>query len=62
MIKSAGIDFVNIEPEKPDTPLGLSSGAGAIFGVTGGVNIFQLVDDTMSAPHDIAMDEVLCLG
>lgn len=37
MIKSAGIDFVNIEPEKPDTPLGLSSGAGAIFGVTGGV-------------------------
>ncbi len=37
MIKSAGIDFVNIKPEKPDTPLGLSSGAGAIFGVTGGV-------------------------
>ena len=37
MIKSAGIDFVNIEPEKPDAPLGLSSGAGAIFGVTGGV-------------------------
>ncbi len=37
MIKSAGIDFVNIEPEQPDTPLGLSSGAGTIFGVTGGV-------------------------
>ncbi len=37
MIKSAGIDFVNIEPEKPDTPLGMSSGAGTIFGVTGGV-------------------------
>jgi len=37
MIKSAGIDFVNIEPEKPDEPLGLSSGAGAIFGITGGV-------------------------
>ncbi len=37
MIKSAGIDFLNIKPEKPDTPLGLSSGAGAIFGVTGGV-------------------------
>jgi len=37
MIKSAGIDFVNIQPEKPDTPLGLSSGAGVIFGVTGGV-------------------------
>ncbi len=37
MIKSAGIDFINIEPEAPDEPLGLSSGAGAIFGVTGGV-------------------------
>ncbi len=37
MIKSSGIDFVNIQPEKPDAPLGLSSGAGAIFGVTGGV-------------------------
>jgi iron-only hydrogenase group A len=37
MIKSAGIDFLNIEEEKPDEPLGLSSGAGAIFGVTGGV-------------------------
>ena len=37
MIKSAGIDFVNIKPEQPDHPLGLSSGAGAIFGATGGV-------------------------
>lgn len=37
MIKSAGIDFINIEPEQPDSPLGLSSGAGTIFGVTGGV-------------------------
>jgi len=37
MIKSAGIDLVNIEPEEPEHPLGVSSGAGAIFGVTGGV-------------------------
>lgn len=37
MIKSAGIDFINIEKEKPDSPLGMSSGAGAIFGTTGGV-------------------------
>jgi len=37
MIKSAGIDFINIEPDEFDAPLGLSSGAGAIFGVTGGV-------------------------
>ena len=37
MIKSAGIDFVDIHPEQPDHPLGMSSGAGAIFGTTGGV-------------------------
>jgi len=37
MIKSAGIDFLNITPEEFDKPLGLSSGAGTIFGVTGGV-------------------------
>ena len=29
--------FINIKPEQFDEPLGLSSGAGAIFGVTGGV-------------------------
>jgi len=37
MIKSAGIDFLTIEGEDFDAPLGLSSGAGTIFGVTGGV-------------------------
>ncbi len=37
MIKSAGIDFVNIQAEGFDNPIGLSSGAGTIFGVTGGV-------------------------
>jgi iron only hydrogenase large subunit-like protein len=37
MIKSAGIDLVNIKGEQFDHPLGLSSGAGAIFGTTGGV-------------------------
>jgi iron only hydrogenase large subunit-like protein len=37
MIKSFGIDFLSIAPEPFDEPLGLSSGAGAIFGATGGV-------------------------
>jgi len=37
MIKSAGIDFVDIKKEPFDHPLGMSSGAGSIFGVTGGV-------------------------
>lgn len=37
MIKEAGIDFCNLEDSKFDHPLGLSSGAADIFGVTGGV-------------------------
>ncbi|BBB90292.1 MAG TPA: NADH-dependent [FeFe] hydrogenase, group A6 [Methylomusa anaerophila] len=37
MIKEAGIDFVNLADSQFDNPLGLSSGAADIFGVTGGV-------------------------
>ncbi|MDC7233575.1 MAG: NADH-dependent [FeFe] hydrogenase, group A6 [Spirochaetales bacterium] len=37
MIKTAGIDFVNIPDSKADSPIGAYSGAGTIFGVTGGV-------------------------
>ena len=37
MIKSAGIDFVNLPKEEVDNILGAYTGAGTIFGVTGGV-------------------------
>ena len=37
MIKTAGIDFVNLEEEEADSPIGAYTGAGTIFGVTGGV-------------------------
>lgn len=37
MIKKAGIRFLDLPDEKFDDPLGLGSGAGAIFGATGGV-------------------------
>lgn len=37
MIKQAGIDFANLPDEEPDHILGEYSGAGTIFGVTGGV-------------------------
>ena len=37
MIKEAGIDFVNLPDEDFDPMLGESTGAGAIFGATGGV-------------------------
>lgn len=37
MIKEAGIDFINLPDMEFDNPLGTSSGAADIFGVTGGV-------------------------
>ncbi len=37
MIKRAGINFNALPDEKFDEPLGLSTGAGVIFGATGGV-------------------------
>ena len=37
MIKSAGIDFLNLEKSEYDQLLGVSSGAADIFGTTGGV-------------------------
>ena len=37
MIKEAGIMFNMLQPEAVDMPLSITSGAGVIFGVTGGV-------------------------
>ena len=56
MIKEAGIDLAQIKPEAMDMPFGLSSGGGAIFGVTGGVTeavLRQLVDSYN--PDDLEM-------
>lgn len=37
MIRESGIIFSELEPEAVDMPLGIMTGAGVIFGVTGGV-------------------------
>lgn len=37
MLMEAGIDFDKLQEEEFDAPLGISTGAGAIFGATGGV-------------------------
>ena len=37
MIKSMGIDFLGLPEEEYDAPMGISTGAGQIFGATGGV-------------------------
>lgn len=37
MLKDYGVDFAELPEEEPDNPLGEYSGAGTIFGATGGV-------------------------
>ena len=37
MIKQTGLDFAKLAPEEYDDPMGISTGAGVIFGATGGV-------------------------
>ncbi len=37
MIKEVGLDFANLADEEFDNPFGIGSGAGVIFGATGGV-------------------------
>lgn len=52
MIKESGIIFSEVEPEAVDMPFGVSSGAGVIFGVTGGVTeaVIRRVIDDKSTP------------
>lgn len=52
MIKEAGIDFANLPDMKPDSPFALYTGAGVIFGVTGGVTeavIRKVLEDKSTA-------------
>ena len=52
MIKNAGIAFDKIEAESCDMPFGIGSGAGVIFGVTGGVT--EAVLRRLAEGHDSA--------
>ncbi|MDO5562460.1 MAG: NADH-dependent [FeFe] hydrogenase, group A6 [Synergistaceae bacterium] len=56
MIKNAGIDFQNLPEEEYDSPLGASTGAAVIFGVTGGVmeaalrTVYAVLNDGKDIP------------
>lgn len=62
MIREAGIVFSEIEPEAVDMPFGATSGAGVIFGVTGGVTeavVRRIADDkSVAALRSIAFTGV----
>ena len=56
MITELGIQFNEIEPSAPDMPFSISSGAGMIFGVTGGVAeaaLRRVANNTTSALKEI---------
>ncbi len=54
MIKSAGIDFNSLEPEAPDSPFGEYTGAGTIFGASGGV-----AEAAVRTAYEFATGEIL---
>ena len=54
MIKSAGIDFNALEPEQADSPFGEYTGAGTIFGASGGV-----AEAAVRTAYEFATGEIL---
>lgn len=54
MIKEAGIDFNNLEKSDFDNPMGESTGAGDIFGTSGGV-----IEATIRTAYDTIIGEEL---
>lgn len=62
MIMEAGIDFESLEPESMDLPLGFATGAGIIFGNSGGVSeaVLRYAADKFDipVPESIVLQEV----
>lgn len=62
MLRECGIVFSELDMEAPDMPFGLASGAGVLFGVTGGVTeavIRRITEDKSAlAIHNISFSGV----
>ncbi|MGE5607274.1 MAG: NADH-dependent [FeFe] hydrogenase, group A6 [Bacteroidota bacterium] len=54
MIRESGLDFANLDAESFDMPLGFTTGAGVIFGVSGGV-----AEATLRNAYEILSGEAL---
>ena len=61
MIKEAGIDFANLPDTEPDAPFAPYTGAGVIFGVTGGVTE-AVIRHVIGATTDAAVAQVAECG
>ncbi|MDZ4121119.1 MAG: [FeFe] hydrogenase, group A, partial [Candidatus Cloacimonadaceae bacterium] len=66
MIKEAGIDLAALEPESMDLPMGFATGAGVIFGNSGGVSeaVIRYAADVLGIefPEQIVLQEVRGAG
>ncbi|MDD4308910.1 MAG: [Fe-Fe] hydrogenase large subunit C-terminal domain-containing protein, partial [Candidatus Cloacimonetes bacterium] len=62
MIREAGININNLEPESMDLPMGFATGAGVIFGNSGGVSeaVLRYAADKFGipVPENIVLQEV----
>lgn len=62
MIQEAGLDFASLEPESMDLPMGFATGAGVIFGNSGGVSeaVIRYAADVLNVPfpEQIVLQEV----
>ncbi len=64
MIRMAGLDFNFLQEEQFDHPLGLGSGAGAIFGTSGGVMeaAIRTVYEAVTGKEPESLDFTACRG
>lgn len=68
MIREAGIDFNSLEPASLDMPMGFKSGAGVIFGSSGGVSeavlryAWEKITDNSAAADDSTLPPALERG
>ncbi len=61
LIIEAGLNFEDIEPEAVDMPFGIGSGAGVIFGVTGGVTE-AVIRNVVDPQNRTELDEIAFTG
>lgn len=64
MIRLAGLDFNSLQEEEFDAPMGIGSGAGAIFGTSGGVMeaAVRTVYEIVTGKEPESLDFTVCRG
>lgn len=64
MIRLAGLDFNSLQEEEFDAPMGIGSGAGAIFGTSGGVMeaAVRTVYEIVTGKEPESLDFKVCRG